>query len=118
MTNQEELTNQQRHRNRKRSEAQTATGPCTCGETKADHCRICHQDKPTEFAHVFPTGVSGRSRGSLERYRDVIANPESYLLACQGCHYELDNGERGDLEASSVHGRTDGGAGEGQPAFG
>lgn len=45
-----------------------------------------------EFAHLpgKPTGLNGSGRGMPQRYHDIKANPESYVLLCVDCHTKLD----------------------------
>ena len=50
----------------------------------------CSETKRLEFAHVKETGLKGRGRGRAERYRDIKANPECYILACRSCHLRAD----------------------------
>jgi len=47
-----------------------------------------------EFAHVAPTKLNGRGRGTYRRLRDVEKNPEAYRLLCRPCHMDLDYGGR------------------------
>ena len=47
-----------------------------------------------EFAHVAPTKLNGRGRGTYHRLRDVEKNPEAYRLLCRPCHMDLDYGGR------------------------
>jgi hypothetical protein len=50
-------------------------------------------DGKLEFAHLNTTELSGRSRGSYERYKDIIQNPDCYILLCKKHHHMFDNGE-------------------------
>jgi hypothetical protein len=49
-------------------------------------------DGPLEFAHLpgKPTKLNGQGRGLPQRYHDVRANPDSYVLVCRRHHAELD----------------------------
>jgi len=51
-----------------------------------------------EFAHVAPTRIRGRGRGTYHRLRDVLRNPEAYRLFCRPCHMDLDYGGRDPWE--------------------
>lgn len=55
-----------------------------------DVCARCTETRGLEFAHVRPTYLSGRGRGSYARYADVRDNPSAYTLLCRACHYTLD----------------------------
>lgn len=46
-----------------------------------------------QFAHLRPTGVVGRGRGSSVRARDIRRNPSAYALLCRECHRAFDAGE-------------------------
>ena len=39
-----------------------------------------------EFAHRYPTGLEGRSRGSTARLRDIREHPFAYFLVCKRHH--------------------------------
>lgn len=43
-----------------------------------------------EFAHVKPTGLNGRGRGTPQRVHDIKRNPTHYRLLCRRCHMALD----------------------------
>lgn len=61
-----------------------------------DHCARCKvHDVPLELAHLEPTGLRGRSRGSSEVLKDVLANPSSYARLCLPCHRGLDADDHG-----------------------
>lgn len=49
-------------------------------------CIICGKKKRLEFAHIKPTKLSGRGRGSKHRYLDIKKNKDCYVLVCKGCH--------------------------------
>lgn len=57
----------------------------------------CGEDNPRvlELAHAVPTELSMQKpngfRSSYERLKDVIENPECFLLFCRKCHNEFDN---------------------------
>ncbi len=55
-----------------------------------DRCMTCESEENLEFAHVFPTDLTGRSRGRKERYYDIKNNKECYVLLCRDCHIERD----------------------------
>jgi hypothetical protein len=42
-----------------------------------------------ELAHLYPTEVSGRSRGSRIRLRDVRLHPFAYMTLCPRCHRKI-----------------------------
>jgi len=44
-----------------------------------------------QFAHIKPTKLTGRGRGLIARYYDIKKNPNSYVLACEGCHEDFDS---------------------------
>jgi hypothetical protein len=84
-----------------------------------DRCKRCGKpnrmeldgqgrERPSlDFAHVKPTGVTGRSRGSAHRYHDIKANPECYQLLCRyPCHKDFDRDywarKRAEDEAAEV----------------
>ncbi len=55
--------------------------------------RVCQHcgATPIQFAHVRPTKLSGRGRGSVARYKDVAKFPKRYIPLCAACHYDYDN---------------------------
>lgn len=59
-------------------------------------CVECNATEDLEFAHLpgKPTGVCGRGRGLPQRYHDVRANPDCYVLLCEVCHNGLDGRKR------------------------
>ena len=61
--------------------------------TKCDMAEKGDPKNPTlEFAHLKPTKLNGRGRGSLHRYYDIRKNPKSYALMCTACHFKFDYG--------------------------
>lgn len=67
-----------------------------------DRCARCKMyDVALEWAHLEPTGLRGRSRGSSETLKDILANPDSYARLCVPCHRGFDAGEHGiELDAA------------------
>ncbi len=61
-------------------------------DKRGGYCEYCKGNDRLEFAHVTPTELNGRSRGSFSRVKDVINNPDSYLLLCWECHKMFDDG--------------------------
>lgn len=55
-------------------------------------CEECGSSERLEFAHVQPTKLKGRGRGTYHRLRDVERNHEAYRLLCRPCHVDLDYG--------------------------
>jgi len=55
-------------------------------------CVACSREDYLEFAHLRPTGVSGRSRGSWETLADVRRHLRDYVLLCDDCHKNFDKG--------------------------
>lgn len=55
-------------------------------------CEDCGSQDELEFAHVKPTSVNGKGRGSFLRYADVRRHPDCYRLLCNVCHNALDLG--------------------------
>jgi len=59
-----------------------------------NRCTQCNikgtKKKPLHFAHTKPTKLSGRGRGSYNRFKDVLNNPKSYTLLCNDCHLDFD----------------------------
>lgn len=62
-----------------------------------DRCQECglgqfedYLPSRLEFAHVGKTELKGRSRGSGNRFRDVLKHPDRYALLCRPCHMDLD----------------------------
>ena len=58
-------------------------------------CAACGKKldrRNAQFAHLKPTGLDGRSRGSWHRLHDVMANPTFYIIFCFGCHLDYDSG--------------------------
>lgn len=51
----------------------------------------CWKTDGLEFAHVKETGLNGRGRGMPQRYRDIVNNPDCYLLVCRACHAKADS---------------------------
>ena len=49
-------------------------------------CTVCATTENLEFAHTHPTSVSGRGRGSFQRYMDINRNIDKYVLLCRLCH--------------------------------
>ena len=54
-------------------------------------CTLCHSTLSMEFAHIIPTKLDGRERGSYKRVFDVKSNLDCYLLLCYSCHDLVDN---------------------------
>lgn len=54
-----------------------------------DGCNTCGGREQLHFHHIKPTLLSGKGRGSPQRYYDVVKNPKSYLLMCRSCHKEF-----------------------------
>jgi hypothetical protein len=57
-------------------------------------CKVCGALTPLEWAHIKPTSVNGKGRGSFRRLRDVRKHPGCYLLVCAQCHAEMDGRTR------------------------
>ncbi len=57
---------------------------------KCGACDMKLNRTTAQFAHLKPTQITGRGRGSWERLHDVMANPTSYALLCYHCHREFD----------------------------
>ena len=53
-------------------------------------CQHCGSKDDLNFAHIKPTGLSGKGRGMDARCRDIMKNPRSYILLCFNCHKEFD----------------------------
>ncbi len=77
-----------RHRARLREQVRVLLG---------ERCQDCGLSEDEDFepvrldlAHVGRTKLRGRGRGSKERLRDALANPESYALLCRRCHMDRD----------------------------
>lgn len=51
----------------------------------------CPITSKLEFAHIKPTKLSGRGRGSKERMRDIRDNPTCYRLLCSYHHTIFDS---------------------------
>lgn len=50
-------------------------------------CVNCGSKQELQFAHILPTRLCGRnSRGSSERYYDILKHPLAYVLLCRLCH--------------------------------
>jgi len=61
-----------------------------------DMCNCCGATHcPLEFAHVNPTGLSGRGRGNTRRFKNIMQYPASYTLLCSPCHIIYDEKKRG-----------------------
>jgi len=58
-------------------------------------CEHCSSTEDLQFAHKHghETGLSGSSRGSWYRFKDVAMHPLSYLLLCRTCHFAYDKKE-------------------------
>lgn len=57
---------------------------------------------PLQFAHIKPTGLSGRGRGLRHRYFDIVRNPDCYALLCNRCHFVIDAGSGGLAAAAGA----------------
>ena len=57
-----------------------------------DKCTSCGAKDmdDLEFAHYRPNHLVGLGRGSYKRIRDILANPENYILLCKSCHASMD----------------------------
>lgn len=53
-------------------------------------CAWCGSIDGLEFAHLEPTGVSGKGRGRPTRYYDVLRHKSSFMLMCFDCHHDFD----------------------------
>jgi hypothetical protein len=62
--------------------------------------RFCYREYGLEFAHLEETGLKGRSRGRIERYYDIINNPDKYALLCKIHHLDYDNNR---IERKDIH---------------
>ena len=58
-------------------------------------CNKCGWPSHSEFAHVNPTGLSGRGRGNTRRLANILRYPASYTLLCSECHRKYDEKKRG-----------------------
>lgn len=58
-----------------------------------------------ELAHLKPTGLRGRSRGSERQLKDVLANPTCYARLCRACHVEMDAGQLEDVRERLIRKR-------------
>ncbi len=67
-----------------------------------------------EFAHVAPTPLVGRGRGSTARAYDIRRHPEAYKLVCRACHRKMDGL---DERTRSGHWRSGPPAEEALPAW-
>lgn len=56
-------------------------------------CLYCSTKQELQFAHIKRTNLSGMSRGSWSRYKDVRDNKDSYILLCKTHHNKLDRGD-------------------------
>lgn len=56
------------------------------------HCIVCGGKKQLEFAHLEPTDVVGKGRGSKHRMLDIKRHMDKYELLCKNCHKLKDNG--------------------------
>ena len=67
-------------------------------ESRGSVCekKDCTNKMFLQFAHITPTKLSGRGRGSELRYYDIKNNPDQYLLLCITHHQELDYGNTDD----------------------
>lgn len=54
-------------------------------------CKHCPATTGLEFAHIWPTGLSGLGRGRQARLYDVLKHPACYLLLCRSCHLSFDS---------------------------
>lgn len=54
-------------------------------------CELCGSTYRLNFAHLMPTKLSGRGRGSQERAMDVRDHPENYALLCEKHHKSFDS---------------------------
>lgn len=58
-----------------------------------DICYLCLKAKgfnfKLEFHHIKPTGLNGQGRGFDNRIKDILANPDSYILLCRKCHEKM-----------------------------
>lgn len=43
-----------------------------------------------EFAHTWPTKLSGEGRGLIRRVVDIRQHPACYKLLCNNCHHKFD----------------------------
>ena len=56
-------------------------------------CRVCGCGGVLEFAHIEPTELSGKGRGSRDRLLDIKRNLQCYTLLCTAHHRLFDSGE-------------------------
>jgi hypothetical protein len=72
---------QERRRRQRAVMEQWRSLPCEhCQDTARRH----------QMAHLRPTKVSGRGRGTSARYRDSLRHPDHYAVLCTRCHIHLD----------------------------
>ena len=57
----------------------------------------CKITEKLEFAHILPTNIMGKGRGSCVRVKDVKDHPASYRLLCSKHHLEYDTRKGLDL---------------------
>src|SRR5688572_10409501 len=65
---------------------------CECTEERCHgEQQPCGSKIKLEFAHIKPTPLTGRGRGSTRRYYDIKRNPDAYRLLCWSpCHLNRD----------------------------
>ena len=68
-----------------------------------DKCERCGSKTDLQFAHRHghDTGLSGWSRGSWYRLKDVLLHPLSYLLLCRICHLAYDDKKKKEKEITN-----------------
>lgn len=69
---------------------------------KCSWCGVSWEKENLEFCHIHkkqtPLSDKGSGRGSYNRIKDVLENPEAYRLGCNACHAVYDNRSvKGDL---------------------
>jgi len=55
-------------------------------QMRGGQCEKCGSTSHLEFAHVYPTGLMGHSRGQWNRIKDIERYPAFYRLLCLDCH--------------------------------
>jgi hypothetical protein len=56
-------------------------------------CGICGHKQKLQFHHIKPTSLNGDSRGSIQRYYDIVKHPDCYIPLCYFCHQKVTLGE-------------------------
>lgn len=75
-------------------------------ERIGDRCFHCNtrgsKKNALEFAHLQPTALDGRGRGSHHRRLDLLKHLDKYTYLCHDCHKDFDGRNKKQIAPMSI----------------